>query len=275
MVKKISHDQSAELPRSGQRRERVPNHKQRIVTERGYVNLELNGEHVAYVEHQVLVRDDAAPQSRPAQMDRHDVPPLPRSGHPHPRHHHPPRPGHHRASATTASWADSSAPTTQSNAAASAETALALVDSSYFYGHDAHYLPSKEGVHETQAVQVGDSGDSGGSSGLVNRIVTWVAQVASYFLRRVAVSPNGDNDYVGSQTETGASGSVVVIDAATNTVKKTITTNFTPSNLAVAPTAMSTSRLKIFGERSVVPVVGISNCHLPGRYYPGRDAGGR
>ena len=34
-------------PRTGQRRQREPNHKRRIVAERGYLNLELNCEHVA------------------------------------------------------------------------------------------------------------------------------------------------------------------------------------------------------------------------------------
>jgi hypothetical protein len=34
-------------PRSGARRRREPNHKRRIVAERGYLNLELNGEDVA------------------------------------------------------------------------------------------------------------------------------------------------------------------------------------------------------------------------------------
>ncbi len=34
-------------PRSGQRRQREPNHKRRIVAERGYVNLELTCEDVA------------------------------------------------------------------------------------------------------------------------------------------------------------------------------------------------------------------------------------
>jgi hypothetical protein len=38
--------------RSGQRRRREPNHKRRIVAERGYVNLELNGEHVAEFSYQ-------------------------------------------------------------------------------------------------------------------------------------------------------------------------------------------------------------------------------
>lgn len=39
-------------PRSGQRRRREPNHKRRIVAERGYVNLELNCEHVAEFTYQ-------------------------------------------------------------------------------------------------------------------------------------------------------------------------------------------------------------------------------
>src|SRR6516165_10779536 len=38
--------------RSGQRRRREPNHKRRIIAERGYVNLELNGEHVAEFSYQ-------------------------------------------------------------------------------------------------------------------------------------------------------------------------------------------------------------------------------
>jgi len=39
-------------PRTGQRRRREPNHKRRIVAERGYVNLELNCEHVAEFSYQ-------------------------------------------------------------------------------------------------------------------------------------------------------------------------------------------------------------------------------
>ncbi|MBS4727640.1 IS1380 family transposase [Mycobacterium sp. SM1] len=43
---------AAAPPRSGQQRRREPNHKRRIVAERGYVNLELNGEDVAEFTYQ-------------------------------------------------------------------------------------------------------------------------------------------------------------------------------------------------------------------------------
>jgi hypothetical protein len=43
---------AAAPPRSGQRRQREPNHKRRIVAERGYVNLELNHEDVAEFTYQ-------------------------------------------------------------------------------------------------------------------------------------------------------------------------------------------------------------------------------
>ncbi|KZS61129.1 hypothetical protein A4G26_28245 [Mycobacterium kansasii] len=43
---------AAAPPRSGQRRQREPNHKRRIVAERGYLNLELNCEHVAEFSYQ-------------------------------------------------------------------------------------------------------------------------------------------------------------------------------------------------------------------------------
>jgi hypothetical protein len=59
--------------------------------------LDLHGHRRPRLEHQVLVRDDAAPQSRPARAHPDGVPPLPDQHHPHPRHGHLSRPRHHRA----------------------------------------------------------------------------------------------------------------------------------------------------------------------------------
>ncbi len=62
-----------------------------------------------------------------------------------------------------------------------------------------------------------------------------VVKVGPYFPEAVAASPDGRFVYAGSTNVTLTAGSIAVIDAATNTLKKTISTDFVVTGIAVAP----------------------------------------
>ena len=85
-----------------------------------------------------------------------------------------------------------------------------------------------------------------------------VVKLGSYFPESVAASPDGRYVYAGTGTVTLASGSVAVIDARTNTVKKTISTDFVVTGLAVAPNGtVYAAGIDIINEQLAVAVVGV------------------
>lgn len=65
--------------------------------------------------------------------------------------------------------------------------------------------------------------------------IAGVVKVGPYFPEAIAASPDGRYVYAGSTNVTLSAGSIAVIDAATNTLKKTITTDFVVTGIAVAP----------------------------------------
>ncbi|WP_217889780.1 YncE family protein [Mycolicibacterium sp. PAM1] len=69
----------------------------------------------------------------------------------------------------------------------------------------------------------------------VDPTVSAVIDVGPYLPQALAASSDGRYIYAAAATMNGSSGAVIVIDAATNKVKKTITTNFSVTGIAVAP----------------------------------------
>ncbi|MGQ9350947.1 Ig-like domain-containing protein [Mycolicibacterium gilvum] len=69
----------------------------------------------------------------------------------------------------------------------------------------------------------------------VDPTVAAVIDVGPYLPQALAASSDGRYIYAAAATMNGSSGAVIVIDAATNKVKKTITTNFSVTGIAVAP----------------------------------------
>lgn len=121
--------------------------------------------------------------------------------------------------------------------------------------------PRREIVDESSAADLASSSTAlTTSSAAVDPDVAAVVKIGPYFPESIAVSRDGRSVYAGTGTMNLASGSVVVIDSATNTVKKTIATSFVVTGLAVAPNGrVYAAGFRTTGESSAVGCVGIIN----------------
>lgn len=95
-------------------------------------------------------------------------------------------------------------------------------------------------------------------NGSIDPNIATSVNLGAYFPESIATSPDGRYVYAGTGTMNLASGSVVVIDAATNTVKKTIVTNFVVTGIAVAPNGrVYAAGFRTVGEMSALGMVAV------------------